>query len=181
MFAKCSGADVTSKQADAGYKIPQSVLVVIYRQDGQVLLLRRTVDAPDGVPFWQSVTGSKDFEDEDWRETAAREVQEETGIDALAPGCHLQDWELENRYTIYPQWLHRYAPRVWQNQERVFGLLVPSYMSVHLNPREHTAHDWHDWRDAAARCFSSSNAEAILLLPRFAPEIAAFRGSQGRL
>ena len=154
------------------YKIPQSVLVVIYRGDGQVLLLRRTIAAPGGEPFWQSVTGSKDSEGEDWRETAAREVLEETGIDALAPGCQLIDWELENVYAIYPEWQHRYAPGVWHNQERVFGLRVPSYMPVHLNPREHTAHAWHDWRDAAQRCFSSSNAEAILLLPRFEPALA---------
>ena len=154
------------------YKIPQSVLVVIYRGDGQVLLLRRTIAAPGGEPFWQSVTGRKDSEDEDWRETAAREVLEETGIDALAPGCQLIDWELENVYAIYPEWQHRYAPGVWHNQERVFGLRVPSYMAVHLNPREHTAHDWHDWRDAAQRCFSSSNAETILLLPRFEPALA---------
>ena len=154
------------------YKIPQSVLVVIYRGDGQVLLLRRTIAAPGGEPFWQSVTGSKDSEGEDWRETAAREVLEETGIDALAPGCQLIVCELENVYAIYPEWQHRYAPGVWHNQERVFGLRVPSYMAVHLNPREHTAHDWHDWRDAAQRCFSSSNAEAILLLPRFEPALA---------
>ena len=86
--------------------------------------------------------------------------------------CQLIDWELENIYAIYPEWQHRYAPGVWHNQERVFGLRVPSYMAVHLNPREHTAHDWHDWRDAAQRCFSSSNAEAILLLPRFEPALA---------
>ena len=152
-------------------KTPQSVLVVIYREGGQVLLLRRTVAAPGGEPFWQSVTGSKDSEDEDWRETAIREVLEETGIDARADGCLLTDWELENVYTIYPEWQHRYAPGVWHNQERVFGLRVPSYMAVHLNPREHTAHAWHDWRNAAQCCFSSSNAEAILLLPRFEPAL----------
>lgn len=154
------------------YKIPQSVLVVIYREDGQVLLLRRTISAPGGEPFWQSVTGSKDREDEDWHETAIREVLEETGIDALAPDCLLSDWELENIYTIYPEWQHRYAPGVWHNQERIFGLRVPSSLTVHLNPREHTAHDWQDWRDAARRCFSFSNAEAILLLPRFEPALA---------
>ena len=153
------------------YKIPQSVLVVIYRVDGQVLLLRRTIAAPGGESFWQSVTGSKDSEGEDWRETAAREVLEETGIDALAPGCQLIDWELENVYAIYPEWQHRYAPGVWHNQERVFGLRVPSYMAVHLNPREHTAHAWHDWPNAAEHCFSASNAEAILLLPRFDPHV----------
>ena len=153
-------------------KIPESVLVVIYREDAQVLLLRRTLPAPEGEDFWQSVTGSKDFAAEGWRETAVREVREETGVDANSEGCTLTDWELENVYTIYPEWQHRYAPGVWHNRERVFGLRVPSYMPVHLNPREHTAHDWHDWRDAAQRCFSSSNAEAILLLPRFEPALA---------
>ena len=150
------------------YKIPESVLVIIYRPDGQVLLMHRTQLAPEGVPFWQCVTGSKDFAEEDWRATAVREVAEETGIDALAPGCELQDWALENIYTIYPQWLHRYAPGVWWNTERVFGLRVPVDTTVRLNPREHTAHAWHDWREAARRCYSPSNAEAILLLPRFA-------------
>ncbi|MEG0676072.1 MAG: dihydroneopterin triphosphate diphosphatase [Comamonas sp.] len=159
--------------SSAPYKIPESVLVVIYRENSQVLLLRRAVAAPGGEPFWQSVTGSKDFDDEDWRDTAIREVREETGIDALAEGCVLTDWNLENLYTIYPEWQHRYAPGVWHNRERVFGLQVPADLCVHLNPREHTAHEWHAWRDAAQRCFSSSNAEAILLLPRFATQSAA--------
>lgn len=151
----------------AGHKIPESVLVVIYRDDGQVLLMRRTAAAPEGGEFWQSVTGSKDHEGESWRETAVREVREETGIDAEAPGCLLQDWALENIYTIYPAWQHRYAPGVWHNRERVFGLRIPSYTPVFLNPREHTASAWHHWREAAQRCYSPSNAEAILLLPRF--------------
>lgn len=150
------------------YKIPESVLVVIYREDAQVLLLRRTAAAPDGQPFWQSVTGSKNLPRESWHETAVREVQEETGIDAQAADCVLSDWQLENVYTIYPEWQHRYAPGVWHNRERVFGLRVPSYMPVLLNPSEHTAYAWHDWRQAAQRCYSASNAEAILLLPRLA-------------
>lgn len=60
------------------YKIPQSVLVVIYTPALDVLLIERA-DAPG---FWQSVTGSKDRLDEAWEETATREVMEETGIDA---------------------------------------------------------------------------------------------------
>lgn len=145
------------------YKIPQSVLVVIHTAALDVLLLRRADSRDD---FWQSVTGSKDSPDEDYALTAAREVREETGIEAHASGCRLRDWGLENVYAIYPQWQHRYAPGVWHNTERVFGLQVPMDTPVLLNPREHTAYAWLDWRAAADRCFSPSNAEAILWLPR---------------
>ncbi|TSE30858.1 hypothetical protein Tther_00761 [Tepidimonas thermarum] len=37
-----------------------------------------------------------------------------------------------------------------------------------MAPREHTAYVWLPWREAADRCFSPSNAEAILWLPRLA-------------
>ena len=146
------------------YKIPQSVLVVIHTADLQVLLIRRADAAEE---FWQSVTGSRDRLAEDLAATAAREVREETGIDAAAPGCRLRDWGLENVYAIYPQWRHRYAPGVYLNTEHVFGLCVPPETPVVLNPREHTSYAWMAWRDAADRCFSPSNAEAILWLPRF--------------
>lgn len=152
------------------YKIPQSVLVVIYTRDRDVLLLRRTEPDPDAPAFWQSVTGSKDTVDETWHATAAREVQEETGLDCR-PGAalagHLQDWGLENIYTIYPRWLHRYAPGVTHNTERVFGLQVPAGSAVQLNPREHTHYQWLPYQAAADACFSPSNAEAILQLPAY--------------
>lgn len=148
------------------YKIPQSVLVVIHTPDGQVLLIRRADTEED---FWQSVTGSKQTEAETWRETALREVREETGIDGAAPDCSLSDWGLENVYSLYPRWRHRYAPGVMVNTEHVLGLCVPTGMRVVLNPREHTAFAWLPWREAADRCFSPSNAEAILWLPRFEP------------
>jgi len=149
------------------YKIPQSVLVVIHTAALDVLLIRR---ADSEVDFWQSVTGSKDALTEPFDETAAREVREETGIDVAAPGCMLIDWQLENIYSIYPQWLHRYAPEVRQNTEHLFSLQVPTSTPVILNPREHTASAWLPWREAALRCFSPSNAEAILLLPQFSPQ-----------
>ena len=152
-------------------KIPQSVLVVIYTPSGQVLLLERA-DAPD---FWQSVTGAKDHVDETWTDTAVREVAEETGLDAHAPGCTLRDWALENVYEIYPQWRHRYAPGVTHNTEHLFGLMVPDHSPVRLAPREHTAHAWLPWREAAERCFSPSNAEAIAWLPRLAEASAQIR------
>lgn len=152
--------------SDRRFKIPQSVLVVIYTPALDVLLIRRA----DAADYWQSVTGSKDTEDEAFFDTAAREVFEETGIECAlgAPlGTRLRDWGLENNYGIYPQWLHRYAPGVTRNTERVFGLEVPAGTPVRLNPREHTAYQWLPWQRAADACYSPSNAEAVLMLPRF--------------
>ena len=148
------------------FKIPESVLVVIYTPQLDVLLIRRA----DTTDFWQSVTGSKDEVGEELTQTAMREVLEETGIDCR-PGAPLhaglRDWTLANVYDIYPRWQHRYAPGVTRNTEHVFGLAVPSGTVVVLNPREHTEYRWLPWRDAADACFSPSNAEAILLLPQF--------------
>ncbi len=142
------------------YKIPQSVLVLIYTQNLEVLLLERA----DKPGFWQSVTGSKDSLDEDWQVTAEREVLEETGLHCS--DYDLQDWQLENIYEIYPVWRHRYAPGVTQNTERVWGLCLPQAQPVRLAAREHLQYCWLPWQEAAERCFSASNSEAILQLPR---------------
>jgi dATP pyrophosphohydrolase len=141
------------------FKIPESVLVVIYAPDLHVLLIERA----DRPGFWQSVTGSKDSLNEALSFTAQREVAEETGIDAAQ--FDLQDWQISNNYEIYPVWRHRYAPGVMQNQEHVFGLCVPRDIEVILAPREHLQYQWLPYREAADLCFSASNAEAILQLP----------------
>jgi dATP pyrophosphohydrolase len=149
------------------YKIPRSVLVVVYTPALDVLLIERA----DHPGYWQSVTGAKDRLRESYAATAEREVREETGIvigRADVPRSALRDWHLANVYDIYPQWQHRYAPGVTRNTERVFGLVVPAGTSVRLAPREHLRAQWLPWRDAADACFSSSNAEAILQLPRLA-------------
>ena len=148
------------------YKIPESVLVVIHSIDLQVLLIERA----DKPGFWQSVTGSKDLLDEPLQVTAIREVFEETGIaigSEQVPLASLRDWQLSNVYTIYPTWRHRYAPGVTQNTEHVFGLCVPRDITITLAPREHLQHCWMPWREAADQCFSPSNAEGILQLPRY--------------
>ena len=157
-------------QAPPPHKIPQSVLVVIYTPAREVLLIRRADVRHTGVAHWQSVTGSKDFPDEPFAETAAREVFEETGIHCSAGSplaAKLRDWALENVYEIYPEWRYRYAPGVVFNTEHLFGLEVPVGTPIQLNPREHTAYQWLPYRQAAEQCFSASNAEAILWLPRF--------------
>ena len=148
------------------YKIPESVLVVIHTPSLDVLLIERA----DKPGYWQSVTGAKDAPGEPLADTCVREVAEETGIIVGTegiPGSALRDWQLRNVYEIYPVWRHRYAPGVTHNTEHVFGLTVPVGTPVRLNPREHLAHVWLPWREAADRCFSPSNAEAVLMLPRF--------------
>ena len=142
-------------------KIPISVLVVIYKSNGDVLLIERA----DKANFWQSVTGSVDSFDEDLRVAAAREVLEETGIDVGAlPAGSLQDMHHQIEYEIYPQWRHRYAPGVTRNTEHWFSLLVVDDTQVQLAPREHVAYQWLPFSEAARKCFSRSNGEAILQL-----------------
>ena len=139
-------------------KIPVSTLVVIHTAALQVLLLERA----DHPGFWQSVTGSQD-EGESLRETAIREVREETGLEAGR--YELTDWNLQNVYEIYPVWRHRYAPGITHNTEHVFGLRVPGAVPVQVAPREHLAFAWMPWQEAAEKVFSWSNRKAILMLP----------------
>jgi len=140
------------------HKIPVSTLVVIHTPELDVLLLERA----DHPGFWQSVTGSQDA-GETLEQTAAREVAEETGIDASR--YELSDWNLQNVFEIYPVWRGRYAPGVTHNTEHVFGLRVPAGLPVRVEPREHLAAQWLPWREAADRVFSWSNRKAILMLP----------------
>jgi dATP pyrophosphohydrolase len=133
--------------------------VLVHTSDARVLLIERA-DAPD---YWQSVTGSQE-PGESLPATATRELFEETGVDATTHGG-VVDWRVANTYEIYPRWRHRYAPGTTHNIEHVFALEVPATVPVRLDPREHRRHAWLPWQDAAAKCFSWSNRDAILLLP----------------
>jgi len=136
------------------YKRPESVLVVVYARDGDVLLLERV--APPG--YWQSVTGSLR-----WGETPApaarRELQEETG---LVADDALVDCGLTNHFPILPAWRGRYHPQVTVNTEHVYRLELPAPTAVRLNSGEHRDLCWLS-RQAAARLVSShTNRDAIL-------------------
>ena len=128
------------------YKTPISALVLIYTPKLEVLLMERA----DKVGFWQSVTGSVEG-DETPTQAAIREVMEETGLDALK--YNLQDWQASNVYEIYPHWRHRYAPGVLENTEHLFGLELPSKLTIKLAVDEHVRYEWVDWREAAERVF----------------------------
>jgi len=142
------------------FKIPRSVLVVIYTAELQVLMMERA-----GWPgFWQSVTGSIDHENEPLIETAAREVLEETGIDTAR--YRLEDWGIENSFEIFKKHRSRYAEGVTHNLEHVFGLELPAIIPVRLDPSEHLRFKWMPWKRAAECTPSWTNRESILLLPQ---------------
>lgn len=141
------------------HKQPISVLVVIHTRQLDVLLLERA--AHPG--FWQSVTGSREG-DETLLLTAQREVCEETGIDA--PIEAFRAWCLSNTFEIFPEWRHRYAPGVTRNEEHVFSLVLDGKSPIVTAPGEHRSWAWLPWQEAAERCFSWSNRDAILMLPQ---------------
>jgi dATP pyrophosphohydrolase len=140
------------------YKLPVSVLVVVHTEQLDVLLLERASRAG----YWQSVTGSLDRPDEPLEAAAAREVLEETGI-AAASGA-LARWGVANTFEIYAHWRHRFAPGTRYNTEHVFGLRLAHRPPVALAPQEHVAFAWLPWREAAQKCFSWSNRDAIRML-----------------
>lgn len=138
------------------YKRPVSVLVVVWSRDGKVLLMRRRQPRD----YWQSVTGSLEW-DEEPAQAAARELFEETALEATA----LEDCGVENRFPIIPAWRARYAPEVEFNCEHVFHLPIDSPCAIHLNPAEHTEYGWFSVAEALALASSSTNREAIRTLP----------------
>lgn len=140
-------------------KLPVSVLVVIHTAALDVLLLERA----RWPGYWQSVTGSLERLDEPLEDAARREVREETGIDAAAG--RLERWRVANAFEIYAQWRHRFAPGTTHNTEHVFSLRLPARVPVTLAPQEHRAQAWLPWREAAQKCFSWSNRDAIRMLP----------------
>jgi dATP pyrophosphohydrolase len=135
-----------------------SVLVVVHAAGGEVLLLERA--ARPG--YWQSVTGSLDRMDEPPADAARRELREETGLEARPQD--LRRWNLAYTFEIFPQWRHRFAPGATHNTEHVFSLALPAPVPVTLARAEHTASQWLPWAEAAAKCFSWSNRDAIRIL-----------------
>ena len=134
------------------FKIPVSVLVVVYTRGGEVLLMERR--EPAG--WWQSVTGSLEPGETPW-DAAIRELREETGL----AGDALVDLGINERFTIAPAWRQRFAPGVTENLEHAFALQLPAAVEVVLDPTEHLRYAWLPWPQALERATSYSNRAAI--------------------
>jgi dATP pyrophosphohydrolase len=130
------------------------VLVVVYAATGKVLLMRRR-EPPD---FWQSVTGSLRWDEEAPAQAAARELREETGLEARAA---LRDLGLSYRFPILPQWRARYAPNVRENLEHAFALEVPAEVAINMSAAEHAEYGWFTFPEAARKASSWTNREVI--------------------
>ena len=134
------------------FKRPESVLVVVHTTALECLLLERLKP----VGFWQSVTGSLEWE-ERAGQAARREMLEETGIEA----GELIDADYSERFAILPQWRSLYAPDVTENVEHVFYWRLEQRLPVMLNPDEHSRYQWLGVDQALQRVDSWTNRQAI--------------------
>jgi dATP pyrophosphohydrolase len=134
------------------YRRPESVLIVIYTDDGEFLLLERR--RPPG--FWQSVTGSLEWGE--FADSAARrELLEETGI---TQGV-LVNLQWTQVYDILPSFGKKYAPGITRNLEHAFSLRLPGRVPVRLSDPEHAQFRWLSGAEAASLASSSTNRDVI--------------------
>lgn len=138
------------------YKRPESILVVIYTQGGEVLLLRRR----HPPWFWQSVTGSLE-PGETPRQAAERELFEETGLRGTG---RLVDCHHSVTFPIIHAWRHRYAPDVHYNREHWFRLQLSGRRVIRPNSSEHLETRWLPVAQAAHQAGSWTNRRALLQL-----------------
>lgn len=133
------------------YRRPESVLVVVYTDAGQVLLLERR----DRPGFWQSVTGSLEPGETPAR-AARRELAEETGLRGEPV-----DLQQSRHFEIFPEFRHRFPPGVTRNLEHAFAFNAGETVQVTPDPAEHRGSQWLDWAEAAALTGSWTNRETI--------------------
>ena len=140
------------------YRRPLSVLVVVHTADRQVLLLQRSKP----FPFWQSVTGSLQ-PDETHRESATRELFEETG---LRDEGELVYTGVSRQFAIDPRWLSRFAPGVVENVEFEYRYRIERGVDIRINDEEHSARRWLPLPEAIDLVWSWTNRAALCHLRR---------------
>ena len=103
-------------------------------------------------------TGSLKWPDESAPDAAYRELEEETGIKAVSGW---QNWQHTYTFPILPEYRHRYAPGVSDNQEHLFSLELPETCQPVLSDAEHSSGLWLPIEDAITKVWSWSNRDAL--------------------
>jgi len=150
--ASASGNPPPSDPSARRFRRPESVLVIVHTTALECLLIERA----SPVGFWQSVTGTLGW-DETKTAAAAREVREETGLDAWG----LRDAGIARAFPILPAWRSRYAPDAAENLEHLFYLELPERRPVTLDPTEHRDSVWLPVGEAIAQASSWTNREGL--------------------
>lgn len=132
---------------------PESVLVVVYTDDGRALLLRRR----QPFDFWQSVTGSL-LPGETHAAAAARELKEETGFEREG---ELAFSGRRRGFVIDPRWRNRYPAGVTVNTEYEWHYRMPETRDAVLNEAEHSEYRWLPIEEAIEAVWSWTNREAL--------------------
>ena len=135
------------------YRRPESVLVLVYTKEAEVLILKRS----NPFPCWQSVTGS--LEDNESQEVAAyRELKEETGlIDEGVMTCN----NISRTYAVDSRWRHKYKDHNETNIEYEFFYLLDNRSEIKLNSLEHTEYRWLPIDAAVKKVWSWTNKKAL--------------------
>ena len=134
------------------------MLVVVYTDDGDILLLRRR----QPFEFWQSVTGSLRH-GETGVEAARRELHEETG---MTDEGELTLTGVTREFEIDPRWRDRYPEGVTINEEHEFRYRLGQPRDIRLHDEEHSAYRWTPIDEAIDTVWSWTNRDALVELRR---------------
>jgi dihydroneopterin triphosphate diphosphatase len=151
--------DAASDRRTGRYEPPPGTQTPLCRERQETDYDRRC----DQPGFWQSVTGSMEWEESSPRDTAARELQEETGLMTSNP---LRDLGITFRYPVMPAWRSRYSPNVTENLEHVFAFELPQESDLTIRRAEHSEYGWFPFDEALDKVASWTNREAILAVLR---------------